>query len=442
MASKYWPIITPIALAAVVGFISPIATLAQQSDESRPPHYSVEILGSLGGTSSAGNSINDRGWITGASNSSGDGSQHAVLWAGHAPLTDLGTLGGSNSGVQWPNHNLDGVIAGIAETADMDPLQENWSCFYFFPVATPTGHTCRGFVWKGGVMTGLPTLGGNHGYAAGANSRGDVVGWAETPMADPSCNPPQILQFLAVDWRLDDLDHPRALLPLPPDRDSAATAVNNRGQIVGISGDCADAVGGLSARHAVLWQDDDVKQIGTLGGVAWNTPTAINDRGVVVGFSDLPGDSAAKPNYHGFSWSKPGGTTDLGTLPGDVRSEALGINHAGLIVGLSRDPHRHFRAVIWWRSAKIYDLNALLIAQSPTLQLIFANDVNDRGEISGAAFDASSGAVVAFVARPSMQEDEYLSGSADVVAIDKHPFDLPEDVVAEMRRRLPFGSLQ
>jgi probable HAF family extracellular repeat protein len=441
MASKYRPISMAVALTAIVGLIYPVATLAQQADQARPPHYSLEILGSLGGTSSAANSINDRGWVTGASDFPGDGSQHAVLWAGRAPLTDLGTLGGANSGVQWPNHNVHGVIVGIAETAEIDPLQENWSCFYFFPVATPTGNTCRGFVWKDHVMRGLPTLGGHHGYAAGANARGDVVGWAETPVADSTCNLPQILQFLAVDWRLDELDRPRALPPLPQDHDSAATAVNNRGQIVGISGDCADAVGGLSARHAVLWQDGAVAQIGDLGGVAWNTPTAINDRGVVVGFSDLPGDSAAKPNYHGFSWSKSRGPTDLGTLPGDVRSEALGINNSGLIVGLSRDPHRHFRAVIWL-GTKIYDLNALLIAPSPTLQLLFANDVNDRGEISGAAFDASTGAVVAFVARPLVAESDDSGGNAQVLAVKQAQFDLPEDALAQIRRRLPFGSLQ
>ncbi len=363
-----------------------------------------------------------------------------MLWTDHAPLRDLGTLGGANSGVQWPNHNAHGVIVGIAETAAIDPLQEAWSCFFFFPVATPTGNICRGFVWKDNAMRGLPTLGGNHGYAAGANARDDVVGWAETSVPDATCNPPQILQFLAVEWRLDDLDHPRALPPLAPDHDSAATAVNNRGQIVGISGDCANAVGGLSARHAVLWQDGAVTEIPNLGGVAWNTPAAINDRGVVVGFSDLPGDSATNRNYHGFSWSNSGGTTDLGTLRMDVRSEALGINSAGVIVGLSEDPKGNDRAVVWFGN-KIYDLNCRLIAPSQTLTLVFANDVNDRGEISGAAFDASINATVAFVARP-VNEDSEESIAGAPMACDPPHFDLPKDALAQIRRRLPFGELQ
>jgi probable HAF family extracellular repeat protein len=440
MASKYRPFTAVIALAAVV-CITGAVTSAQAAEQAQPPRYAVKTLGSLGGTFSAGNSVNDRGWISGASNLSGDGTQHAALWGGDGALTDLGTLGGSNSGVQWPNHNLHGVIVGIAETAEVDPLQEAWSCFYFFPVAAPTGNTCRGFVWKDGLMTALPTLGGHHGYASGANTGGDVIGWAETAVADPTCNSPQILQFLAAQWRLDDIDHPRTLLPLPPDHTSAATAVNNRGQIVGISGDCADAVGGLSAKHAVLWHHGTVEQIGNLGGVAWNTPAAINDRGVVVGFSDLPGDSAAKPNYHAFSWSKARGTTDLGTLPGDVRSEALGINNDGLIVGLSRDPHRNLRAVIWF-GGKIYDLNTLLVTPSQTLQLLFANDVNDRGEISGAAFDATSGAVVAFIATPAEEGEYATSANAGALTVNKARFDLPEDVLAQIKRRLPFGSLE
>jgi probable HAF family extracellular repeat protein len=442
MSGKYWTIAKPIAFAAI------FAAVVQQPGYADPSHYSVRILGSFGGTSSAGNSINDRGWITGTSNLPGDGSQHATLWADRTTPIDLGTLGGPNSGAEWPNHNLHGAIVGIAETNDIDPLQENWSCFYFFPVATPTGHTCRGFVWKDRVMTGLPTLGGHHGYAAGANDRGDVVGWAETSSPDPTCNPPQILQFLAVNWRLQDTDHPRVLAPLPPnDRDSAATAVNNRGQIVGISGDCANAVGGLSARHAVIWQEGAIEDIGSLGGVAWNTPAAINDRGVVVGFSDLPGDSAAHPNFHAFSWTKSGGMTDLRTLPGDVRSEALGINNEGLTVGLSRDAHAHYRAVIWL-DGKIYDMNALLIAPSQTLQLIFANDINDRGEISGAAFDAAASSIVAFVARPSLDdlddEEERSTAAAAAAPLTtiQPTFDLPESVPAQIKRRLPFGSLE
>ena len=92
-------------------------------------------------------------------------------------------------------------------------------------------------------MRALPTLGGNNGFATGANNRGQVVGWAENAVQDPTCVPPQVLQFRAVIWGPED-DQIQELLPLPGDTSSAATAINNRGQVVGISGICDQAVGG------------------------------------------------------------------------------------------------------------------------------------------------------------------------------------------------------
>ncbi|MGH3039641.1 MAG: hypothetical protein ACRDLZ_09620, partial [Gaiellaceae bacterium] len=70
--------------------------------------------------------------------------------------------------------------------------------------------------------------------------------------------------------------HPQELSPLPGDTVSAATALNDRGQVVGISGICDQAAGRFSAIHSVLWDDGVPTDIGDLGGVAWNTPMAIN----------------------------------------------------------------------------------------------------------------------------------------------------------------------
>src|SRR5262245_64538916 len=54
--------------------------------------YQVSYLDSLGGTSSRGNSINNRGWIAGFSRLAGDPNRHATLWQNDSIL-DLGTLG-------------------------------------------------------------------------------------------------------------------------------------------------------------------------------------------------------------------------------------------------------------------------------------------------------------------------------------------------------------
>src|SRR5205807_9811586 len=115
----------------------------------------------------------------------------------------------------------------------------------------------------------------------------------------------------------------------------AATAINDRGQVVGISGICDRAVGRFSAAHAVLWEGGAVVDLGSLGGVAWNTPMAINQWGDVAGFSNVSASSGGAFNAHAFLWTKRDGIRDLGTLPGDAISQALGINGERQIAGIS-----------------------------------------------------------------------------------------------------------
>ena len=355
--------------------------------------YHVQQLGSLGGTTSAGTSINERGWIAGFSNLAGDDTTHATLWRDGATV-DLGTLGGPNSAVLWPVRNNAGLIVGVAETAEIDPLEEAWSCSFFFPSAT--GHTCLGFVWQDGEMSALPTLGGNNGFATGVNNLGQVVGWAENTVHDPTCNLPQRLQFRAVLWDTRHDNLVQELPPLPGDTVSAATAINDRGQVVGISGICDNAVGRFSAAHAVLWERGAPTDLGDLGGEAWNTPMAINHRGEVVGFANLPGGDSGAFNAHAFLWTEAKGMQDLGTLPGDAISQGLGINGRGQVVGLSCGGSG-CRAFLW--DGVMTDLNTLVTPDYAGL-LVFANDINDAGQITGQTIDPATGDAVAFMAAP------------------------------------------
>jgi probable HAF family extracellular repeat protein len=327
----------------------------------------------------------------------GDDTTHATLWRDGA-LIDLGTLGslgGLNSAVLWPVKDTTGIIAGVSETDEMDPLGEAWSCSFFFP--STTGHTCLGFVWQNGVMRPLPTLGGNNGFATGVNNRGQVVGWAENTIHDPTCNAPQVLQFRAVVWDTRR-DHLHELHPLPGDTVSAATAINDRGQVVGISGICANAVGGFSAAHAVLWENGTPTDLGNIGGAAWNTPMAINHRGEVVGFANLPDGDPGAFNAHAFLWTEGDGMRDLGTLPGDALSQALGINGRGQVVGLSCTAGFGNCRAFLWEDGVMTDLKAL--TQGYAGHFIFANDINDAGVITGQALDPETGDAVAFLATP------------------------------------------
>ncbi|GLQ89174.1 hypothetical protein [Dyella flagellata] len=374
--------------------------LAELPMTAAADHYQVRTLGSLGGTSSSGSSINRFGLVSGNSNLPGDQTQHAALWLSGSAF-DLGTLGGPNSAIAWPVKNDYGVLVGIAETAQMDPLGENWSCYIFFATGNPSGHICRGFVWRWGHMQALPTLGGNNGFATGANDFGLAVGWAENTVHDSTCDPVshQVLQFKPVVYGPGD-DDIHALPLIGTDTSGAATAINNRGQIVGISGLCDQAIGRYTAIHAVLWQDGKATDLGNLGVPAWNTPMAINERGVVVGFADVANPGGAAALYtHAFVWTPAGGMRDLGTLPKDATSQALGINGQGTIVGQSCDSLGACHAVMW-RNGRIVDLNSPQVTSGVSGQLWSANDINDAGVITGQLLNPVTKVYSTFVAVP------------------------------------------
>lgn len=376
-----------VAAALLLTIFFPVAIQAQT--------YLVKTLNGLGGSAGA-NSLNNRGQVLGQANNETNTISHAALWIpGSVTPLDLGSLGGAdtNSAVAWPVKNNRGLIVGISDTAENNPLGEAFSCWPFFAPGVPTGKICKGFRWQGGVMTPLPPFpGGYNSYATGANNRGQVVGWAENGVHDSSCNTAfQILQFRAVLWEPNG--QMRELPPLPGDSTSAATAINDKGQVVGISGACGIAVGDVSAAHAVIWENGAPRRIPDFGGHAWNTPTAINNDGVVVGFS-LPAAADGTRFYRAFVWTETSGTRMLDQIPGDVRSAAFGINDDGTIVGLSRTPGALLRAVIWQDAdAQVKNLNDISASGSP--YLLIAGDVNAGGEIAGLTGDG-----FAFLATP------------------------------------------
>jgi probable HAF family extracellular repeat protein len=391
--------------------------------------YVVTNLPSLGGTVSSGNSLNDLGWAAGTSNLAGDATQHAVLWRGD-PAFDLGTLGGPNSGIIWPVKNERGLISGIAETNEAQPLGERWSCSAFFPART--GKTCRGVVWEGRSIRALPTLGGDNGFATGSNNGRQVVGWTETAVRDRTCVPPQVLQFLPVVWGPGQ-DQVAPLPLLPDDTSGAATAINDRGQVVGISGICDRAVGRFSAAHAVLWENGTVVDIGNLGGVAWNTPMAINEWGDVVGFSNFQASDGGAFNAHAFLWTREEGIVDLKTLPGDAISQALGINNWRQVVGISCTAGFTTCRGFLWQDGVMTDLNSL-VAPGYGDQIFAAGDINDLGRITGQAFNPATSIFSAFLAVPqrALSRDD----GAPATGPRRPPVAMPEHLRRMLQERL------
>ncbi len=396
----YRPLVLFVIILIVITGAAALV-FAQEAKAQSPPQYHVSNLPSLGGTSSGGNSINDGTWVAGYSRLPDNQSRHATLWRNNV-LTDLGTLGGPNSSVTWNVKDTVGIIVGISQTATPEPLHENWSSAAFYGGPNNTGYINLGFVWQGSQMRGLPTLGGDNGFADGANNFGQVVGWAENTVHDSTCVAPQVLQFRPVMWELGPPDQTHEFPLLPGDTSGAATAINDFGQAVGISGICDQAVGRHTAKHAVLWENGGVTDIYPNAPAPWwNTPTAINQKGDVVGFA---GDPAFVEGdiVHAFMWTRQDGIRQLkplqGRTPKHVDSEAYGINEKRQVVGISCDADFvDCRAVIWDHGNTPTDLNQL--KGSFPAHLESAKGINNKGEITGRAVD-STGVRTAYLAIP------------------------------------------
>src|SRR5215831_5677384 len=104
-------------LLALTSFVALTMVGRISAQQPRPPRYTVTDLGTLGGTFSWATGINEAGWVDGFSNLPGDVDQHAFFWR-DGVMTDVGTLGGPNSGVSFYGRrpNALGQIAGAAQT--------------------------------------------------------------------------------------------------------------------------------------------------------------------------------------------------------------------------------------------------------------------------------------------------------------------------------------
>lgn len=391
-----------VSLFAALVFLVPLAAQGQPQ-KAQPTHYTVQDLGTLGGTFSVGYGINNVGSVVRIATLPGDTAKHAFLWR-KGKMIDLGTLGGPNSSPVFRHNDKDEVV-GAAEISTPDPLGEDWCGFGTHLVCVP-------FFWKDGVMTALPTLGGNNGQATSINNLGHVVGVVEN--STPS-NCLFSLQVGPVRW-----DHGQiAELPLlAGDTQGNANWINDRGQAVGFSltPDCGPF-------HVLLWENGMVTDLGGLGGT-FNNAISINNRGQVCGVSNLPGDVTG----HAYLWQKSFGMKDLGTLPGDFSSWAWAMDNQGRVVGQSCDESGNCRAFLWQNDV-MRDLNSL-IADESSWFLPVAEGVNARGEITGAGFNTITGEVHAVLLTP---DGEALAGESNRPR--------PKVVLPEHVRKLLQGQL-
>jgi probable HAF family extracellular repeat protein len=281
----------------------------------------------------------------------------AAIWqAGH--VTDLGTLGGNESTATFVNGR--GQVAGQAANAIPDP-------FPFGAFGLPWATQSRAFLWQGGVMHDLGTLGGPDAAPTSLNDRGEVAGISFTNFTpNPTTGVPTQHPFLWQNGHMRDLGSLGGTLGF-------ATWMNNVGDVVG-----ASFLAGDQTFHPFLWNGSTMVDLGTLGG-PWGYANWISSSGDVTGSAAVTPDGSA---HHAFLW-KNGTMTDLVPVEGAPCSNGIGINSRGQVVGSRADCHGTQLGAMLWYHGSAFDLNTL-IGPSP-LHLMEADYVNNRGEIACAA---------------------------------------------------------
>jgi probable HAF family extracellular repeat protein len=370
--------------------------LACFSDAFAQASYKITDLGASGSANEAcAMSLNDEGWTEIMSGNVEAGqnvdSIFATLLSGRALIdvdgfkADLGGLGGKNTWMNWGEINDWGQIVGYSETAVLDPNGEDICGF-------GTHLTCGPFLWQYFHMSALPTLGGNNGEASAINNRGQIVGMAENGNVDPTC-PPNTTNNriqLPVLW---ENGQAHALPTVNGDPDGFAFWINDRGQVAGYSATCGEAT-----VTAVSWKDGTASALPDLGTGA--LAYSINNQSQIVGTIG----SADGTTQYGALWQN-GELTNLGTLPGDLAAIASGINDRGQVVGSTWDSNFNWSHGFIWQDGVMTDLNTLFPANS-NLFATMANKINERGQISGMAIVLSgpdAGNIHAFLATPVHQ---------------------------------------
>jgi probable HAF family extracellular repeat protein len=323
------------------GLIDPMTGLPEGRAVLWPKDRQIIDLGTVtGGTESLATSINSRSQVVGFSNNDVPDSfslvgfptqTRAFLWQNGA-IQDLGTLGGPDA---LPNDiNERGQIAGISYTnSTPNPITG-------IPTQDP-------FLWEGGTMIDLGTLGGTLGVQNWLNSRGQVVGTMNLA-GDVNHH-----GFLWARGSLVDLGTLGG-------NDSEANWISDSGDVVGR----AD-VPGSQSHHAFLWKNGVMTDLGVINPGPCSTAISVNSKDQVLSDTGICGVGGGPPGFseHGQPM------VDINTLvlPGSGLQvvEMFDINDRGEIAGVGALPNGDVHAILLVPASEreITDANALGVSQ-------------------------------------------------------------------------------
>jgi probable HAF family extracellular repeat protein len=324
----------------------------------------------------------------------------------HYKFVELGTFGGPQSLVNGEPSvrviNDAGAVVGVADTSTLTPAPV---CFN--PIGNPDCFISHAFVWRGESLKDLGTLpGGKYSFAAAINQRGQIVGTSENNQIDLASGNPEFHAVLWEDGNILDLGTLGGTA-------SFAAMLNDRGQVIGESlNDVPDPLSilglgdgtTLTQTRAFLWEHRKMHDLGTLGGPdSW--AMYVNDRGQVAGTSytsDVVDPNTGVPQSNPFLWEN-GKMKDLGNLGGT--NGFLGpqfvqaLNNRGQVVGLMALPGEQLRHPFLWDGEKLSDLGGFGGSFST------ASGINDAGEVVGYSYFSGDLVKHAFLWRNGVMTD-------------------------------------
>jgi len=358
-------------------------------------HYQLIDVGTFGGPQSwmlspgaaRAGLLNNQGTLTGSADtlavdpycfwSPDCYATNAFQWQ-NGGKTDLGVLpGGIGSQVNWISAN--GLIAGISDNGQQDPLNP----------AFPQIHA---ILWSHGAMTDLGNLpeGGYDTWATAVNNSGEIAGQAYNTIPDINSLFGYGYESRAFYWKSGTMQD---LGTLGTGTQAMAGLINERGQVVGWSytssianPTCASISSFTLATDSFIWDPKNgMQDIGGLGGTC-TLANDLNNKGQIIGGSALLGDT----NVHPFVWNAATGVTDLLNPSDNSYGFADGENAHGDVAGGTCDSVTCY-AVLWRKSAGHWHKTNL----NTVAQAAFAISINSSEQVignwSGGAFLSEDG---------------------------------------------------